>query len=156
MFVQYKRMRFCALTKELFIQTGNNPNSFVITISYSLRILTFSSMNFMLGFFALNSFSILTYSKNSLLRGSLKLSCLPAKLKPWHGEPPTSKSILGRAYPSTWVTSPNCMVSGKLSRVCAIAYLSISEAKYLSTFIPNSFNAILAHDIPSKRLSTFK
>lgn len=155
MLVQYKRTRFCAETKAEFITTGSNPNWSVMTCSHSLRIRTFSSRNKTPGLYSCISRRIRTYSKNRTLRGSLKFNCFPAKLNPWHGEPPIRRSMWGRSAARTPVTLPSCTVSGKLCCVCCMANLSISEAKYLFTLIPASLNAICPQLIPSKRESTF-
>ena len=78
MLVQYNLFLFCAENKLLFIVTGLTPRYFVIMSCESCFIGTFSIRKY-LGFSL--SFS-LTNSKNSLLRGSSKSSCLPATLKP--------------------------------------------------------------------------
>ena len=45
-------------------------------------------------------------TKNNLLLGSLKLSILPAREKPWHGLPAIIKSIFGKSHSLHFETSP--------------------------------------------------
>ena len=49
-----------------------------------------------------------TNSKNNFERGSLKLSCFPAKENPWHGLPPIIKSTFpAYSEKSIFVQSPS-------------------------------------------------
>lgn len=100
--VQYSLLRFCPLTKLLFISIGSTQSILVIISTRSFFILTFSNRKY-LGF---TSFSILTYSKKSLLLGSLKFNFLPALLNPWQGLPPIRRSILFKLPPPQFWLRP--------------------------------------------------
>ena len=121
MLVQYKRFLFWAETRLLLISIGSTLRNLVMMSCDSFFILTFSSKKY-LGFSALSN---RTYSKNKVDLGSSKLSCLPAKLKPWQGDPPMSRSMSYRSptpfsfmacsalcFVRTSRTSPRCTMSG--------------------------------------------
>ena len=76
----------------------------VIISNHSFFMRTFSRRKNL----GLHSLSIRTNSKKSALLGSSNASFFPAIEKPWQGEPPISKSILGKYAVCIFFTSPIC------------------------------------------------
>ena len=84
----------------------------------------------------------------------------PLKENDWHGLPPIRMS--GTPYFSTIsstfnsVTLPNWIVFGKLCIVFAMAYLSISDARYVVMLAPMPRSAVCPPLMPSNNDNTLR
>lgn len=150
MFVRNNLFLFCAETSAALIMIGSTPSASVMIFCASFGIdATFSRMNR----FGFVSFKMRTYSRNNQERSpSSHLRSFFAIDKSWHGLQPIRRS--GDSLHCNFVTSPSWTISDRFFCETCIAYLSISLAKYFSTFMPARSSATRAHDIQSNRDNT--